>query len=90
MGISYVLNKLEPVVELKDKEHPHSIERLYILLKFWDIADDSPYWNLVNQVVRKWSNKYCLPITWIKPTSISDKDKFLDTYLYIKDQKNKE
>lgn len=90
MGISYVMHKLKPEVELNDKKHPHSIERLFALLDFWSIADDSHYWNLAYQVVCIWSGENSLPMTWITPTSISEKDKFMDAYLYIKYQKNKE
>ena len=90
MGISYVMHKLKPEVELSDKKYPHSIERLFALLDFWSIADDSQYWNLAYQVVCIWSEKNSLPMTWIKQTSDLDKDRFMDTYLYIKDKKNKE
>ena len=84
ISIIYVLKKRTPKEETDDKDHPHSIERLYSFLLFWGIPDDSDYWKLAYEVISKWCNKNRLPITWERATSESPKDKFTDAYMYFR------
>lgn len=82
IGITNMLRK--PKEENEDIEHPHSIERLYALLDFWRITDDSLYWKFSFDEVYKWCIKYHMPIFWIKETSITYKEKFIDAYSHYR------
>ena len=74
-----------PEKDNNDKEHPNSVERLYHLLDFWNIQDDSCYWEVAYNVVYKWNQKYGLLVSsWEKETSTSYKDKFIDAYRYFR------
>ena len=84
IGIAQMLMHRTPHQEIDDKEHPHSIERLYSLLDFWGIEDDSPYWGLVYNIVQIWCSRNEEPVTWERATSISPKDKFIDTYVHFR------
>lgn len=87
MGISYVLNKMAPEIELKDKEHPHSIERLYVLLDSWGISDDSKFWELAYLIICKWNEKYKL--MKCEKSFGSFKENVRQAFTYIKELKNK-
>lgn len=85
IGISYILSIRKPKDEIADKEHPHTIERLYHLLNYWGIKDNSCYWELAYNAVRDWSRKNGLDVSlWEKEASESYKDKFIDAYMYFR------
>lgn len=84
IGIINVLDIRTPEEEGKDTKHPHSIERLYTLLDFWNITDDSPYWKYSFDEVYRWCMKHNAPLTWMKETSMTYKDKFTDAYLHYR------
>ena len=84
IGISQVLFYGTPQAEMDDKVHPHSIDRLFCLLDFWGIPDDSDYWKFAHEVVSKWCKKNSLFITWERTASISPKDKFTDAYIHFR------
>ena len=84
IGIAQMLMYRTPQQEIDDKEHPHSIERLYTLLDFWGIEDDSPYWELAYKIVLIWCDRNKESITWERTTSISPKDKFIDAYVHFR------
>ena len=84
IGIAQMLMHRTPQQEFDDKEHPHSIERLYSLLDFWGIEDDSPYWELAYNIVLIWCGRNKEPVTWERTTSISFKDKFIDAYVHFR------
>lgn len=83
-GIIFVLEKRTPQEEFDDKNHPHSIERLYSLLDFWGIPDNSKYWELAYNVVGGWCEKNDILISWEKDTYESYKDKFIDAYIHFR------
>ncbi len=84
VGIAQMLLYRTPQQELDDKEHPHSIERLYSLLDCIGIKDDSYYWELACIIVNKWCEKNKKADTWTKNTSVTYKDKFIDAYTCFK------
>lgn len=84
IGIAHILLIRTPQEEREDEEHPHSIERLYALLDYWGISDDSCYWELAYKVVGEWSAKNNLDMAWEKETSTSCKDKFMDAYTHFR------
>ena len=81
IGIAQMLMHRTPQQEIDDKEHPHSIERLYSILDLWGVEDDSPYWELAYNIVLLWCGRNKEPVTWERATSISSKDKFIDAYV---------
>ena len=84
IGIINVLDIRTPEEEKKDTKHPHSIERLYALLDYWKISDDSPCWRYSFDEVYNWCLKHNISITWMKETSITYKDKFTDAYSHFR------
>ncbi len=84
IGIIHVLEILNPQDESNDKEHPHSIERLYTLFDFWGIEDDSQFWEFGYNAVIKWCVKHNQPKKWDKGSSISFKDRFISAYYFFK------
>lgn len=84
IGIAQMLKHRTPQQENDDKEHPHSIERLYSLLDFWGIEDDSPYWELAYNIVLIWCGRNKESVSWERTTSISPKDKFIDAYVHFR------
>lgn len=84
IGIIHVLDKRTQEQEIDDTKHPHSIERLYALLDFWRIPDNSYYWLLAYKVILKWSNMNQIPISWERENSITYKDKFIDAYIHFR------
>lgn len=83
-GIAQMLMHRTTQQEIDDKEHPHSIERLYSLLDFWGIEDDSLYWKLAYNIVLIWCRRNEEPLTWERDSSISPKDKFIDAYIHFR------
>lgn len=82
IGISYMLLRRSHQEEIDDKDHPHSIERLYNLLDYWKIENESCFWKLAYYVVCEWCMQNKLSISsWEKETSITHKEKFMDAYL---------
>ena len=81
IGIAQMLLHRSLQEEVDDIEHPHSIERLYVLLDFWGIEDDSPYWKLAYNIVLIWCRRNEEPLTWERDSSISPIDKFIDAYI---------
>lgn len=80
VGIAYILREEDST----DKEHPSAIERLYDLLNYWQIQDESFHWELAYKVVCDWCKKKGLNISlWKKETSISPKGKFMDAYTHF-------
>ena len=84
IGIAQMLIHRTPQQEIDDKEHPHSIERLYSLLNFWGIEEDSPYWDIAYNIVQIWCSRNEEPVTWERVSSISPKDKFIDAYVHFR------
>ena len=84
IGIFQMLFNRTPQEERDDKDHPHSIERLFLLLDFWNIPDDSSYWEFAYRFICIWFEKNILPITWERETSKSYKDKFIDAYIHFR------
>lgn len=84
IGISQVFNKLSYCQEKDDDKHPYTIERLYNLLDFWKLDDNSHFWHLTNTIVKKWCIQNELSIEWDIDNSYSDKDKFIKAYLLFR------
>lgn len=84
IGIAHILLIRTPQEEREDEEHPHTIERLYNLLNYWNIPDNSCYWELAYNIVCKWCHQNKLSMLWEKETSISPKDKFMDAYAHFR------
>ncbi len=84
IGIVQMLMHRTPQQEIDDKEHPHSIERLYSLLDFWGIEDDSLCWELAYSILLLWCSRNEEPLTWERVTSISPKNKFIDAYVHFR------
>lgn len=84
IGVGQMLISMPPEEDKSDKDHPHSIERLYSLLDFWGVANDSYYWELAYNIVQKWSNKNRIPIDWERENSIKYKDKIIDAYMHFR------
>lgn len=70
--------------EIEDIEHPHSIERMYELFRFWNVPDNSPYWEIAFCIIKDWGEKYHQDLTWIKESSLSFKDKVNDAYEHFR------
>lgn len=70
--------------EIEDIEHPHSIERMYELFRFWNIPYDSPYWEIAFCIIKDWVEKYHQDLTWIKESSLTFKDKVNDAYEHFR------
>lgn len=84
MAISQILMHRDQLKELKDVEHPHTIERMYGLFRFWNVSDESPIWELAYSIIQKWTNKYSIDITWLKDSSTSYKEKVNDAYEHFR------
>ena len=84
IGISQMLLTRNYQEEKDDVKHPHSIERIYNLLNFWRIQNESPLWKLAYKVVCEWSTKNSIHMCWEKETSKLYKDKFIDAYMYFR------
>lgn len=84
IGISQVFNKLSYCQEKDDDKHPYTIERLYNLLDFWKLDDNSPSWYLIGTIVKKWCIQNELSMEWDIDNSYSDKDKFVKAYLLFR------
>lgn len=63
-----------------DMSHPHPIERLYLLLEYFHIENNSYLWEYVYDEISQWLNANHMLMTYEKFNSISIKDKFLDAY----------
>lgn len=81
IGIGQMLMYLPSEIEKNEKEHPHSIERLYSLLDFWGIPYNSYYWEYAYKIVQKWTDKNHIPIIWERESSRLFKDKLTDAYI---------
>ena len=84
IGIENILYKERLGYENKDASHPHGIERLYSLLDFWGISDDSYYWKLAYKILCKWCKNNNMTIDWEKKTSNTYKEKYFDAYIHFK------
>lgn len=84
LGVSQMLFMRTNENENTDLSHPHSVERIYFLLDYWGIADDSPYWELAYNIVKIWCGRNKESVTWERPTSICPKDKFIDAYVHFR------
>lgn len=80
IGVTHVFNKLRYDQEKDDDKHPYTIERLYQLLSFWGLNDNSPFWDLTYNVVKKWCEKNKLPMGWDNDNFKSNKDRFVEAY----------
>ena len=84
IGIVNILYKEGLDYENKETSHPHGIERLYSLLDFWGISDDSYYWKLAYKILCKWCKNNHLTIGWENKASNTYKDKLFDAYIHFK------
>ena len=84
IGICQILFNRNPQEEEDDKDHSHSIERLFFLLDFWNIPDDSNYWKLAYKFICIWFEENNFRVTWERKTSKSFKDRFIDAYVYFR------
>lgn len=80
IGVTHVFNKLRYDQEKDDDKHPYTIERLYQLLSFGGLNDNSPFWDLTYNVVKKWCEKNKLPMGWDNDNFKSNKDRFVEAY----------
>lgn len=81
---SMILKICDPIYTEIDTSHPHPIERLYTMLEYFHIEDDSYLWQYVYDVVDKWINEHHLARLFEKEGSKTVKDKLLDAYLRFK------
>ena len=84
IGIAQILYKRTPKEESEDVDHPHSIERLFNLLKDWGLSNDSPFWEYALKIVCRWCMKNHESMNWIKETSSTAKEKLVDTYSHFR------
>lgn len=84
ISIGQILLKRCKDEEVKDTEHPHSIERMYELFHFWHISDESPFWETAYSIIREWTKRYNIDISWIKGSSSSYKEKVYDAYEHFR------
>ena len=83
IAIDQMLLYLPASQEIEDKDHPHSIERMYTLLSFWGNPKNC-FWELAYNMVCVWCKKNSLSITWEEENSLSFKDKFTDAYIHFR------
>jgi hypothetical protein len=84
IGVIQVLVRSNPQNERDDKEHPHSIERLYKLFSLWEIQDNSQYWELAFLFVSRWCRWNHEPMVWLKGSSKLPIEKFMDAYYHYR------
>lgn len=75
-----ILKVCDPLLTEVDASHPHPIERLYYLLEYFHIQEDSFLWEYVYDETVEWANDNHIAMTFVKDYSILAKDKFLDFY----------
>lgn len=80
IGVTHVFCKLSYIQEISDEKHPYTIERLCKLLDFWDLNDDSPFWDLTCNIVKRWCEKNNLSMEWDNDIINSKRDKFIEAY----------
>lgn len=80
IGVTHVFNKLSYDQEKVDDKHPYTIERLYQLLVFWGLKDNSPIWDLIIIIIKKWCKKNILSMEWDNDNFNSNKEKFTKAY----------
>lgn len=84
LNVILILNVSDPkFVEIKES-HPHPVERLYLLLEYFHIDEESYLWKYTYDMVANWLKEHHLSMTYEKDCSISIKDKLLDAYLRFK------
>lgn len=66
-----------------DASHPHPIKRLYRLMDFFHIKEDSYLWEYIYNIVVDWFNDNNVSM-FVKESSPSFKEKMLDTYHRLK------
>ena len=83
IGVSSVLFYRKPNEENDDKNHPHTIERMYSMLKYWEIDGSSKLWRLGCYLIERWININGMELPWNKNDTLSYKDKFMCAYSRI-------
>ena len=80
VGVIQVLDKLSYAQEKKDERHPYTIERLYELLSFWDLSNNSIFWRFACDIVSTWCHNNNLSMEWNHNKSDSCRNKFIKAY----------
>ena len=84
VGVVHVLCKLTYELEQEDKKHPYTVERLYNLFAIWKLKDDSCFWNLACNTIKKWCIKNGLPTEWDSNDEVTYKERFIKAYFLFR------
>lgn len=80
LGVASVLFFRKPECENNDTDHPHTIERMYSMLNYWQIDDSSLLWEIGCHLIEKWINDNAMELPWHKDGTLSYKNKFMCAY----------
>lgn len=84
IGMINVLGEMTPQKEEDDKEHPHTIERICTLLDFWEIEDESCFWEISYNEIKDWCSIHNQSMKWDKDASFSYKDRVVSASIFFK------
>lgn len=74
IGVTHILKRTTPQMEKEDVDHPYTVDRITSLLNYWEVPDESLYWELAYKEIKKW----CIntSVDWENETYNSNKEKY--------------
>lgn len=83
LGVAYLLQIRSLEEEIEDKEHPLGIKRLFALLDFWKLKDESFYWKMSCEIICAWCKSNNVPLNSDNSSKSSPRDTFENIYNQI-------
>ena len=82
IGVTHILKKTTPQKEKEDIDHPYTVDRITSLLNYWEVPDESIYWELAYKEIKKWRIE--TSIDWENETYNSGKEKYTNASKHFK------
>lgn len=88
MELLFILKNSKFDDSLVNQSHPHPVTRIYNLLDFFSIEDESYLWSYSYEMIIQWMKHNNRIVSFEQESSISPKEKLKDAYLFFKNAKN--